>query len=169
MKKYLLLIPTLFVMLLNCITFGHVVAADDVIDYSIYHKDPLEVEEILSVFNFSSPDINIPYNPHYEEYIYYVFSEKDDVDRYLSGLSDSLSFRLIFYNLSGVNFSSDEISVVTNAPVEGKDSKYTYSKTAGGAYVNYGGGSLCYLRFNKDSGFLDISGGTLSLDQVTHY
>lgn len=88
MKKYLLLIPTLFVMLLNVIGCGQVVfAAESVLDYSefflydlsdlsAFNFDFTDYDAILSTFNLTSSH---PY------YFYTISAKLSDYNSYIEG------------------------------------------------------------------------------------
>ena len=87
-KKFVFLIPTLIVMLLNCVCYGQVVFSASAIDYSEYFKpvdecphtyDFTDVDSIYSTFECSRP-----------YYFYCVKMHSYDYENYISGLSYSL-------------------------------------------------------------------------------
>lgn len=90
MKKYLFLIPTLFVMLLNCLVFGQVAAADASIDYSQYIKEP---EEITIYYDCCDVEFIKPY-------VIERLSSCSDFQRLSKAFGeDFLSFKDYFYSV----------------------------------------------------------------------
>lgn len=103
-KKYVLMIPLLAAMLLNCVCYGQVLFSTSAIDYSDYFKP---VEECPHTFDFTDVDTilshcNVSNRPFY---FYYVSMSQSDYNNYLSGGSYSLSFH--FYSLASSSAVTD--------------------------------------------------------------
>lgn len=122
LKKYLVLIPTLFVMLFNCLCYGQVIAADEAIDYSVYHrsaddspiKDYFDITDVDSVVdyvrNFSQNNSEYYFYSfylHYNDDIKYSYGEKYSMSLDFSFISDYHGFTEDdnYYIVPTVNYS----------------------------------------------------------------
>ena len=136
LKKYLFLIPTLFVMLLNCVCYGQVIFSANAIDYNEYFKlvedcphtfDFTDVDTILSEMNLSKP-----------YYFYCVKIDSSNYSKYISGQSYSLTFQ--FYSFS------------SSTPTHQSSNVLHYSAGLLESYFKYDSSSNSYSNFQGSSG-----------------
>lgn len=115
LKKYLFLIPTLFVMLINCLCYGQVIFSANAIDYTEYFKSPDE-SDLLSHFDFTDPENVIStvknYHPNYpssyfSNYYYCVYLTPDEYNKYSSGSPYNFTIKCIFTDSSDITNSTN--------------------------------------------------------------
>lgn len=115
LKKYLLMIPLLAVMLLNCVCYGQVIFSANAIDYNDYFKLPDE-SDLLSHFDFTDPENVIStvkkyysnYDASYFTNFYYcVYLTPDEFNKYSSGSSYNFSIKCIFTDSSDITNSTN--------------------------------------------------------------
>lgn len=120
MKKYLLLIPTMFVMLLNVIGCGQVVFnASAAVDYSEYFQH--EVSEVNELFNFDFTDFDAicsadeRYLPAYygtEYYFYSISCDPNVYDNYINGSVDLKSvFTFTLFALKDLSYEENDYCI----------------------------------------------------------
>lgn len=93
-KKYLFMIPLLAVMLLNCVCYGQVIAADEAIDYSVYHRSA-DDSPIKDYFDITDVDSVVDYVRNFsqnnsEYYFYSFYLHYNDDIKYSCGEKYSL-------------------------------------------------------------------------------
>lgn len=159
MKKYLLLIPTLFVMLLNVIGCGQVVfAAESGLNYSQYFQNDIsdlnelfgfdftDYDAILSTFNLTS---SYPY------YFYTISAKSTDYEAYINGTRSVESL----YQLDLFFFEEEHLqnAVENNYYLRLNSSSYRYcylTAKQSSQYYPFGGlnGSVGNLFYYKNTG-----------------
>lgn len=94
-KRYLLLIPLLFVMLLNVSVYGQILSSSAAIDYNSYFKP---VSECPHTFDFT--DIDSILNEYGQKpfYFYAVYMTASEYEKYISGSSYEINFRYIDFD-----------------------------------------------------------------------
>lgn len=115
LKKYLLMIPLLAVMLLNCVCYGQVIFSANAIDYTEYFKSPDE-SDLLSHFDFTDPEnvlstvkkyySNYPAS-YFTNYYYCVYLTPDEYNKYSSGSPYNFTIKCIFTDSSDITNSTN--------------------------------------------------------------
>lgn len=109
-KKYLLMIPLLAVMLLNCVCYGQVIAADEAIDYSVYFK-AVEDNPFYEYYDITdADDVNSYLSRYYGEHPYYFYAfymNEGDYNTFISG-QGTFYLRLDFYFFDSINFTETD-------------------------------------------------------------
>lgn len=95
LKKYLFLIPTLFVMLVNCVCYGQVIFSANAIDYNEYFKP---VEDCPHTFDFTDVDSILNKYQQKDYYFYAVYITASEYEKYISGSSYELYLRYVDFN-----------------------------------------------------------------------
>lgn len=108
LKKYVLMIPLLAVMLLNCVCYGQVIFSANAIDYNDYFKSP---EECPHTFDISDSDLVYSKcginNPDY--FYYSCYMSINDYNRYLNNETYSILIDFWGFQSSSPNYESDYI------------------------------------------------------------
>ncbi|MBO5334226.1 MAG: hypothetical protein J6B37_08985 [Clostridia bacterium] len=144
-KKYIFLIPTLIVMLLNCFCYGQFVYAADSIDYSYLFLDPQEkIPHILAKGAFNSVDFssNFSHNNVFDNYYYQVVSDITETDQYLNGEIDYLNFTIIYINLTDVELITNGDSYTCSSGLQCFVRYYKYNKTYAAGWIFEGRGGI---------------------------
>lgn len=153
LKKILLLIPTAFIMLLNCISFT---AFADEINYQDYWIDLSEIPELQSrewIFD-STKDSN--HNPGFSKYIYAVDTiNKSSYDDFISGIDDVFSFKSYYIDLTNVEFESNEYSVVSLNRVPVQQIEFEFCSD-GTLYFYPAVTNSYFIRYFPDSGTIQL-------------
>ena len=88
-KMYFLLIPTLCVMLFNCVSFGQVLAADNIIDYSVFFVEP--PQDVIDCMDFTDVEnIDLFDFPDYSSFYYQVTCSAQAYENYNNHIIDYL-------------------------------------------------------------------------------
>lgn len=100
LKRYVLMIPLLAVMLLNCLCYGQVIAADEAIDYSVHHRSA-DDSPIKDYFDITDVDSVVDYVRNFsqnnsEYYFYSFYLHYNDDIRYSCGEKYSMSLDFSF-------------------------------------------------------------------------
>ena len=180
LKKYLLLIPTLFVMLLNVIGCGQVVyAADSDVDYSLYYKDIEEFPEVLSTYDFTNYDqvVSDLFSEAPEYYLIYAYVQFSSYDSYFS--SDVISGSicdLYFIDLTDVEFKSNDYYLTNTYSADFYFARYNFDKNRHISYSNFSKDSYYkYFIYSPFTGCLSFQSSPFdlsnsdSVSEPSHY
>lgn len=128
-KKYFLLIPTLIVILLNCVCYGQVVAVDS--DYSEFFVDPPEY--LIESCDFTDVDsIDLFDFPDYSSYYYQVYCSKNNLNNYRDGNIDSFSVNFLIVDFGDSDsFVTIEPTTFTTTSVSYRLYTYIYHRDIG--------------------------------------
>lgn len=162
LKKYVLMIPLLAVMLLNCVCYGQVIFSANAIDYNDYFKP---VEDCPHTFDFTDVDsilaeCNTTSKPYY---FYSVAMSQSDYNNYLSGGSYSLTFN--FFGFSSASPSDDNDFFIRFFSPNASYCSFSYNSSTS-EYLNFDSSSTTYcdLLYFKNTGtvlkfyaYMDIS------------
>lgn len=175
LKKYVLMIPLLAVMLLNCVCYGQVIFSANAIDYNEYFKSPDE-SDLLSHFDFTDPENVIStvknYYSNYSasyftNYYYCVYLTSDEYNKYSSGSPYNFTIKCIFtdsfditnstnfYILNktrltiDLNFSSSNNFTLTTGVDDHYDKYFIYYKNTG-SFVDENTSGIKYIFIGDD-------------------
>lgn len=145
LKKFLLLIPTAFIMLLNCMSFT--AFAEDTteapteapteIDYQSYYLDPEEtIPEVLAALDFRNlenfPTLEIP-----EKYAYSVTCTIENYNNYINGTSETLGLIIDLYDLTDAEYKSNDYYMVTTKRILFKHAVYSFDATGSDDNISF--------------------------------
>ena len=129
-KKYFLLIPTLIVMLLNCVFYGQVVFSASAIDYNtLFH--PFSESGLEDYYNITDSDA-VMSKVHsstggYNYYVYALYATPGNYEKLLNGEDYTLNFTCVLFN---------DFSLIT--------------ETDSFIYIQNGVNRICYSEFKTD-------------------
>lgn len=152
LKKFLLLIPTAFIMLLNCMSFT---AFADEINYQDYWIDLSEIPELQSrewIFD-STKDSD---NPGFSKYIYAVDTiNKASYDEFISGENSTFSFCSYYLDLTNIEFDSNDYSVISlnKVPIQSIEFEFRDGKVHSYVAVT----KSYFIRYFLDSGTIQMN------------
>lgn len=112
-KKYILLIPTIAIMLINCICYGQVIATDDSIDYTQYFLDP--PQDVIEYMDFTDVhNIDLFDFPDYSDYYFQVLTSYQNYENYTNGIIDYLDISFLVCDFTDfANFTSYDYHTCT--------------------------------------------------------
>ena len=152
LKKFLLLIPTAFIMLLNCMSFT--AFAEDETDFPVF-LDPSEYTPYdFTDLNALCSELNMSYVDDDYYYFYCSYFSESDYNNYLSG-SDYKIISLFFFNKNVTSVENSDVALfkssqsfkVTSSYSSASDS-FTLSSSkngfSGGLYYDKNNGSVDY-------------------------
>lgn len=157
-KKYFLLIPTLILMLLNCVCYGQVIATDS--DYSRFFLDP--PEDVIAYFDFTDVEqFNLFDFPDFSDYYYQVQCSLNEYQSYISGNVNSLDIHFLVCDFSNSdNFiCGDFLTYTTN--IKYYNYWYTYYRDSGYSLVT-SDIDFRYFYFTPLSGAWGLSSSSFS-------
>lgn len=157
-KKYFLLIPTLIVMLLNCVCYGQVIATDS--DYSRFFLDP--PEDVIEYFDFTDVEqFDLFDFPDFSSYYYQVQCSLNEYQSYISGKVNSLDIHFLVCDFSNSdNFiRGDFLTATTN--IKYYNYWYTYYRDSGYSLVS-SDIDFRYFYFTPLSGAWGLSSSSFS-------
>lgn len=148
LKKYLFLIPTLFVMLVNCVCYGQVIFSANAIDYNEYFKP---VEDCPHTFDFTDVDSILNKFQQKDYYFYAVYMTASEYENYISGSSYTVS--LTYFDFDSDIPLYDSSFIVHYYGIYGRCS-FTYDSSSD-KYSNFVSPSVSYgqnLVYYKNTG-----------------
>lgn len=157
-KRYLLLIPLLFVMLLNVSVYGHVVATDS--DYSRFFLDP--PEDVIEYLDFTDVEqFDLFDFPDFSNYYYQVQCSLNEYEFYISGKVDYLDIHFLVCDFSNsVNFiRGDFLTATTN--IKYYNYWYTFYRDSGYSLVS-SDIDFRYFYFTPQTGAWGLSSSSFS-------
>lgn len=158
-KKYFLLIPTLIVMLLNCVCYGQVVFSASAIDYNSYFKP---VSDCPHSFDFTDLDSILNEYGQHDYYFYSVYMTASEYEKYISGSSYEINFRY-------VDFDSDvplyESSYILHYKGHYAYCTFTYDSTSD-SYHNFVSSSNSY---GRNFIYYKNTGSTIVVNNLNFY
>ncbi len=114
-KKYFFIIPTLIIMLFNCVCYGQVVFSVSAIDYNdLFH--PFSESGLEDYYNITDSDAVMNYvhsrTGSFSYYIYTLYATPDNYTKLLNGQKYTLNFTCVLFNdLSVVKQNNDFIFI----------------------------------------------------------
>lgn len=166
-KKYIFLIPTLIVLLLNCFCYGQVIAAEDntfISEMPDNYIDPhTDLQTILDIRDFTDYlNVGFP-DSLYDDYLYIAKCSRSAYDNLINGVSDQLTIYFDLFDFSNVEITSYDGFFYCYVYHQGRTFKYTKSKNTFSLSSN----SNSYKRhcsFNDD--FSDYYYGSSIVEQA---
>ncbi len=168
-KKYIFLIPTLIVMLLNCVCYGQVIASEDNTFISAMpdnYIDPhTDLQMILDIRDFTDY-LNVDFSDVlYDDYLYIAKCSLTAYDNLINGLSDQLTISFDLFDFSSVEITSYDGFFYCRVNRQGRSFKYTKSKNSFSLSSNsYTTKMHCY--FNDDFSNYSCSSTSNNIDQA---
>lgn len=130
-KKLLFLFLTLFLMLLNCVCYGQVLAAANITDYSVFFLDP--PQDIIDYMDFTDVEnIDLFDFPDYSSFYYQVCCDSTDYKRYLNGDIDYLPIDFLIVDFSDSDsFVTVDPTTFSTTPLSYQYFSYYYYRNSG--------------------------------------
>ena len=164
-KKYFLLIPTLCVMLFNCFCIGHVLAADNIIDYSVFFLEP--PQDIIDCMDFTDVEnIDLFDFPDYSSFYYQVQCDSSDYKRYLEGTIDYLPIDFLIVDFSDSDsFVTVDPTTFSTTPLSYQFFSYYYYRDSGFQFNHDYSDSPRYFYFQPLVGHWGSNSSAFSPDE----
>ena len=164
-KKLLFLFLSLFLMLLNCVCYGQVLAAANITDYSVFFLDP--PQDIIDCMDFTDVEnIDLFDFPDYSSFYYQVCCDSTYYERYLNGDIDYLPIDFLIVDFSDSDsFVTIDPTTFSTTPLSYQYFSYYYYRDSGFQFNNSYSYSPRYFYFQPLVGDWGFNSSAFSPDE----
>lgn len=156
LKKFLLLIPTAFIMLLNCMSFT-AFAEDEETDFPVF-LDPADytpydftdVDTVLSGYSSS-------FDPSESYYFYCAYFTPEEYDNFINNRKSSLTFLFFTFDLDFFSIENDSVYEAKYNLLSKFSFNYDPTNSQFDPFLRITGGSSLRFDYCKDNGSIQYS------------
>lgn len=156
LKKFLLLIPTAFIMLLNCMSFT-AFAEDEETDFPVF-LDPADytpydftdVDTVLSGYSSS-------FDPSESYYFYCAYFTPEEYDNFINNRNSSLTFLFFTFDLDFFSIENDSVYEAKYKLLSKFSFNYYPTNSEFHPFLRITGGSSLRFDYCKDNGSIQYS------------
>lgn len=167
--KYLALVPLLAIMLLNCVIYGQVIAAEDsTVDYSseyvYFSEEQPEILELCDFRDFRNLSVYPDIFPDFEYYLYYGSVTKSSYDKFVNGSIDSIEICFYLLDLTACEILQNDYAYYDpDTAVSSRIATYIYDRTTNSwTKDSLSVKGTCIFAFFPDSFYLARYSGTIN-------